>query len=90
MNATAMTRETASYVQTSRGLEPKYDRPKTVADARLIIAEIFLKNRWDERSQQVYMKNHGVNAESLAACSPDEVRRLLNDLDKSHMVIFNS
>ena len=90
MNAVAAnTRESVSYVHTSRGIEPKYDRPKTISDARRIIEETFHKNRWDERSQRVFMEMKGVTPKSLAACLPDEVRTLLNALDESHMVIFN-
>lgn len=65
--------------------DPKEKRPATIKAAKDLIEKIFAENRWDvEPEQAQYFEQIGVEGKD----SPDDVRRILNDLEQSAMVIF--
>lgn len=63
-------------------------RPKTINDARRLIAECFERQGWDEDSQKNYFEMKGIEAERLADVSPDDIRKIVAAMEKSHMLIF--
>lgn len=81
----------ASYTIGSRGIEAKHYRPGTRNEARHLVAEIFAKqgsDGWDERSQRYYMAKLGIEPKPVDELSVDELRIIIDAMDKSHMVIF--
>jgi hypothetical protein len=84
-------REMAGYTRGPHGVEAKHFRPKTRNEARRLVVEIFARqgpDGWDERSQATYMKMHGVEPRPVEELEVEELRILVDAMDKSHLVIF--
>lgn len=64
--------------------EPKTKRPKTIAEAKLVIEKAMAENDWDPVEQKQYQQMIGVNGFNKA----EDVRKTIDDLSKSHMVLF--
>lgn len=88
MNANFLSRK--GYQQTAGGeIEAKPHRPKTLAEAKFLIEQTFERNRWDERSKEIYMKSKGVQPKEVSDLSVDETRVLIAALVASRMLLLN-
>lgn len=67
---------------------PKPFRPKTLADAKRMIAAAFERNRWDENSRRKYLEMHGVTPKEANALSLAEARQIIAAMEKSRIVLF--
>jgi hypothetical protein len=61
-------------------------RPETVGAARSLIAQIFRENNWSERDIKVYCSMIGI--EYSDRFGADDTRRILEDLERSRMILF--
>ncbi len=91
MKSAALLENHGSYETTTRfGGRKKYvpdariSRPKTIAEARAIIEETFVFNGWNEREQQTYFEQIGVDGTD----APGDVRRIITDMDESKLLLF--
>lgn len=66
----------------------KPDRPRTLAQAKSAIREVFEKNAWDKRSQLKYLEMHGVEPRDLTELTVEETRTILTAMERSRMVLF--
>ena len=81
--------ERLSYTRSTRGIAPKPFRPKTLGEARKIIADTFERNRWDEDSQRRYFAMKGVDTtRTVADLTIEEARSIIAAMERSRMVIF--
>lgn len=62
-------------------------RPKSIQEAKTLIAKVFRANRWNEQEQQTYLMRLGLKGR-LRELSADEVRLVVKDLADSRMVLF--
>lgn len=91
MNAsTAMSR---SYTTNEFGadVQPKAFWPKTLAEAKRLIAETFAKqgpDGWSDRDIKVYFEMKGVGATDVSQLTVEEARIILGCIAKSRMIIF--
>lgn len=70
---------------------PKPFRPKSIGDARALITQVFAKqgtDGWDETSIGSYLRIKGINASTVDELSPDDVRRVVKEMELSRMVLF--
>ncbi len=68
---------------------PKPCRPRTKGEAREYIVEIFDGNQWDERDRRKFLEMHGVELKDDEELSVEEMRIILDAMEKSRMILFN-
>lgn len=82
----------ASYTRTNAGgVRSKQYRPTTRGDARQLITEVFARQReggWDERDVAVYLEGKKVSARKVEDLTPDEMKIVIDALEKAAMLIF--
>lgn len=77
------------YMRSERdGILPKPYRPKSVGEAKRLIAATFERNRWDDDSCRRYIGMKIGEEKDLAETSPEETRTILAAMQRSRMVIF--
>lgn len=88
--ATAMA---ISYTTDSHGghIEPKAFRPKSLGEAKRLIADTFDKqgpDGWDDHNRRKYLEMKGVEPKDVSELSVEECRIILVGMSKSQMIIF--
>ncbi|HRJ90054.1 MAG TPA: hypothetical protein PLX39_15360 [Pyrinomonadaceae bacterium] len=63
--------------------DPKDRRPKTLAEAKALIAKTFREQGWNEREQATYCRIHGADPETQEGC-----RKLIDAMSASRMILF--
>jgi len=77
------------YTQSDRhGLRSKQYRPKSIGDARRMIAETFERNQWNRNDQERYFRGKGIDAKYLEELTNDDIRAVLGYFEKARMIIF--
>lgn len=74
--------------QPQRQIDNRPPRPTTLGEAKAVIVEAYRLNDWNEIEQQYYERSLGLEDVPLPDRSRDDVEVILNDLEKSRMVIF--
>ena len=76
------------YMATQSGVVPKPFRPKTLGDARQLITDALARQPWDEDAVARYFAMKGSAAKTVAELTGDDVRRILAEMERSRIVIF--
>lgn len=82
----------ASYTRTNAGgVRSKQYRPTTRGDARQLITEVFARQReggWDSRDVRVFFEGKGIAASSVDELSADQLRVVIDAMERNRMIHF--